>query len=273
MTLVEFLAPLSKAPNKAKVLATLYYFARYEGSDGMTSAEVLAALKRARAPGAARMNVPDVLSKLGAHVDTTGSRNGMKVWRLTTTGEQEARRLVGLPDAEPEVEVDVATLTKLVATIQDRPAREFVEESIKCLQVGALRAAVVFLWAGAIRTLHRRAWAMGAAQVNNALRTHDASCRPLRRDDDFSNVKDSIALTVFQDLGMIDKAQNGTLGEALDLRNRCAHPTKYRPGQKKVSSFIEDVVGIVFLSPQTPDGRPDSDQPSSPRGGPDRPGR
>jgi hypothetical protein len=36
------------------------------------------------------------------------------------------------------------------------------------------------------------------------------------------------------------------LEEALNLRNRCGHPTKYRPGEKKVSSFIEDVAGIVF---------------------------
>jgi len=34
--------------------------------------------------------------------------------------------------------------------------------------------------------------------------------------------------------------------EALDLRNRCGHPTNYRPGVKRVSSFIEDVVGIVL---------------------------
>ena len=49
-----------------------------------------------------------------------------------------------------------------------------------------------------------------------------------------------------QDLGLFDKAEKTTLGEALDLRNRCGHPSKYVPGVKKVSSFIEDVVGIVF---------------------------
>jgi len=36
------------------------------------------------------------------------------------------------------------------------------------------------------------------------------------------------------------------LSQALDLRNKCGHPTKYRPRKIKARSFIEDVVGIVF---------------------------
>jgi hypothetical protein len=34
--------------------------------------------------------------------------------------------------------------------------------------------------------------------------------------------------------------------QALDLRNQCGHPSNYRPGHKKVSAFIEDLIGIVF---------------------------
>ena len=29
-------------------------------------------------------------------------------------------------------------------------------------------------------------------------------------------------------------------------RNRCGHPGKYKPGVKQVSSFIEDIISIVF---------------------------
>jgi hypothetical protein len=43
----------------------------------------------------------------------------------------------------------------------------------------------------------------------------------------------------------VDKAEKTTLSEALDLRNRCGHPSRYH-GVKKVSSFLEDVIGIVF---------------------------
>jgi hypothetical protein len=64
--------------------------------------------------------------------------------------------------------------------------------------------------------------------------------------EDFAYIKDATALLAFQELGIVDKGEKATLGEALDLRNRCGHPTKYKPGVKKASSFIEDVVGIVF---------------------------
>lgn len=87
---------------------------------------------------------------------------------------------------------------------------------------------------------------MGSAKVNAAIVTHDPKARTLRKADDFANVKDSVFLKALQDLGLFDKGEKATLEEALSLRNRCGHPTKYRPGVKKASSFIEDVVGIVF---------------------------
>lgn len=64
--------------------------------------------------------------------------------------------------------------------------------------------------------------------------------------EDFAYIRDATALLAFQELGILDKGEKTTLAEALDLRNRCGHPTKYVPGVKKASSFIEDVVGIVF---------------------------
>lgn len=246
MTLVEFLSPLSKSTNANKVLAVLYYYARYEDTVGMTVEEVRAGLRRARVKKVASMNIADVLSKSGAFVDTVGSREGRKVWTLTTTGEKKVRSLLGLPEAEPEIEHDVSTLTKIVSKVKDPEAKGFIEEAITCLRIGALRAAAVFLWSGAIRTLQEAAWAKGATALNGTIKNHDPKARDLKKLDDFAHVKDSTTLLALQDLGLIDKGQKGTLEEALNLRNRCGHPTKYRAGEKKVSSFIEDVVGIVY---------------------------
>lgn len=111
----------------------------------------------------------------------------------------------------------MSTLIKLAARVADKDARSFIEEAILCLQVGALRAAVVFLWSGAIRTLHQNAWSAGAGAVNGAIQKHDPKGRPLRKADDFANVKDSVALKAFRDLGIIDKGQKVTLKEARRL--------------------------------------------------------
>jgi hypothetical protein len=154
--------------------------------------------------------------------------------------------VLNLPASQPEIEHDVTTLEALAAKVSDLVVREYVLESIKCLSVGALRAAIVFLWTGAIRTLQQEAIENHYANLNSAITKHDPKVRPVNKLEDFAYVRDATALLVLQDLGILDKGEKGTLTEALDLRNRCGHPTKYTPGIKKASSFIEDVVGIVF---------------------------
>jgi hypothetical protein len=246
VTLVEFLSPLKKAAAWKKVLGVLYYKKRYEETDAMTVEQIRASLQVARVPKSKAMNIANVLARSGEYVDSPRAEGGRRLWSLTDTGERVVRDILGLPGAQPEIEHDVATLTRLVAKVRDAGAKGFIEEAINCLQVGALRAAIVFLWTGTIQTLRQRAWAKGAAKVNAAIATHDPKARTLRKADDFADVKDSVFLRALQDLGVIDKGEKATLEEALNLRNRCGHPTRYSPGAKKASSFIEDVVGIVF---------------------------
>ncbi len=70
--------------------------------------------------------------------------------------------------------------------------------------------------------------------------------RKVTKLDHFAYIQDKVALLAAQDLGMFDKSEKDTLQEALDLRNRCGHPAKYKPGVKKVSSLIEDLISTVF---------------------------
>lgn len=97
-----------------------------------------------------------------------------------------------------------------------------------------------------MRTLHEAALAKGAAKVNAAIAKHDPRARAVSKVDDFAYVKDKVFLLAAFDLGLVDKGERDTLQEGLDLRNRCGHPTSYKPGEKKASGFIEDIVGIVF---------------------------
>lgn len=114
--------------------------------------------------------------------------------------------------------------------------------------MGALRAAVVFLWTGAIRTLHEEALKKGASTVTQAVQKQDSRIRPVSKVEHFGWVNDKAFLDATPDLGLLDKGQKDTLVDALNLRNRCGHPTKYRPGEAKARSFIDDVVGIVFVT-------------------------
>ena len=114
--------------------------------------------------------------------------------------------------------------------VADDVVRGYVDEAITCLRAGALRAAVVFLWTGAVRTLHEAALKKGTAQLNAALQKHDPKARKVAKVEDFAYVRDKIFLLACGELGVLDKGERTTLEDALDLRNRCGHPTKYRPG-------------------------------------------
>lgn len=246
MTLAELLAPLASAPQREKCLAVLYYHLRYLDKCSLTVEQIREELMRARVPKASSINVADVLNKSGALVDSAGVIENRRLWQLTSSGESQIRAALNLPAAEPEIEHDVATLEVLAGKVSDLVVRDYVLEAIKCLSVGALRAAIVFLWTGAIRTLQQEALDKHRTSINSAIVKHDPKARSVGKLEDFAYVRDATALLAFQELGILDKGEKTTLGEALDLRNRCGHPTRYLPGIKKASSFIEDVVGIVF---------------------------
>lgn len=246
MTLAEFLAPLAGGPQRELCLAVLYYQQHYEDKAALTVEDVREALIRARVPRASKINVADVLNKSGALVDTPGVAGKRRLWQLTTPGEKHIRTKLNLPASAPEIEHDVTTLEAVAAKISDQVVRDYILESIKCLSVGALRAAIVFLWTGAIRTLQEEAVTKHHATLNAAITKHDPKGRPVNKLEDFAYIRDATTLLALQELGILDKGEKTTLGEALDLRNRCGHPTKYSPGIKKASSFIEDVIGLVW---------------------------
>jgi hypothetical protein len=246
VTLVEFIAPLAKKTHQDRILGVLYFRERYEQKAALTVEEVRQGLKSARAKGWARVNVADVLSKAGPLVDTGQVKGTRRLWNLTDSGREHLRKLLGLPKADVEIEHEVGTLEDLVANVSDLDVRNYLEEALKCLQVGALRACVVFVWSAGIRKIHTAMVAKGTAAVSAAIQTHDPKARTVKSVDDFAHVKDATALLAAKDLGILDKNEKDTLTDALNLRNRCGHPGKYRPGVKKVSAFVEDITSIVF---------------------------
>jgi hypothetical protein len=246
MTLVEFLEPLLTKSWRDKTLAVLYFKLRYESVDSLTAAQIQAALVHCRTPLAKNANIPDVLAKSGALVDTPGVEGQSRLWRITDAGKVHIRTLMGLPETDPEVAHDIASLDALIVGLTDPVVKGFINEAVTCLKVGALKACVVFVWAGAVRTLQDKVWATGFKTVNGAIQGFDPKARTVKKADDFQYIKDSVFLLTAEAVGILDKAQRNTLEESLNLRNKCGHPTKYSPGPNKAKSFIEDVTGIVF---------------------------
>lgn len=247
ISLVEFLSPLARSPQRDQCLAVLYFLAQYEDKAFVSVADVRAALKRARRPNWAKMNIAAVLSAAGYYVEASqATKKGPNLWRLTDSGAQYVRRRLDLPDEQPEIVHNVGTLHSAAATIGDPVARAYVEEAILCLSVNALKAAIVFLWSGAVRKLQEDALAKDAQGVNASIRQQDTRAKQVSKVEDMAQIKDKTALQAMRDIGLIDKGQWTILGQALDLRNQCGHPSNYKPGPQKVAALIEDIVGIAF---------------------------
>jgi hypothetical protein len=246
VTLVEFLAPLKSSTVRDKCLAVLYFLKHSEGTAEASVETVRAYLIRARVPKASKINVSQVLSRAGEYIDSPGSEKGKKIWKLTDTGDDYVRELLSLPIVPTQTQHDVETLKKLTAKIADEHVRGYVEEALVCLKFGARRATVVFLWAGAIWTLQNETLKKGGLTVTAALRKHQPKAREIKTLEDFAWINDATFLLAATDLTVVDKSQAKILGQALDLRNTSGHPTKYTLGEKKVSSFIEDLIGIVW---------------------------
>jgi hypothetical protein len=248
MTLVEFLTPLKNKARSVQCLAVLYYFAHYRSTPSMSVPDIRNAFREARVPQAASMNIADVLARSGPYSNASDvNAHGHKLWRLTDSGTKHIRQLLDLADEGPEMEHDVSALQTLARGITDPLISGYIEEAMLCLRVSAVRAAIVFAWSGAIRALQARALLKGDRSLNTALQKHDPKVKHVGKIDDFASIKDATTLLACRELAILDKGQWQTLDEALRLRNSCGHPTRYRPGVKKASSFIEDVVGIVFV--------------------------
>lgn len=195
-------------------------------------------------PRARHANYSDILARLVPKVHRAGAGQ----WEITGTGERHVRSILELvnegPAATPQGDVDA--LVALASRLEDEAVRAYVDEAIKCLGIGARRAAVVFLWSGAVYMLRERIWGFGSKAIDVALKSHFPKARTFAKKGDFAYVKDVDLLQVAQDLEILDKSQKTMLEQALDLRNTCGHPVKYQPQEKKVSGFIEDLLQIVF---------------------------
>lgn len=246
MTLVEFLHPLKSKSVMEICLAAMYFDEHFEKGEPLTVEALRKLLKRAKVPRADKLNLADTLSKSAPYVEVVGKEGNRFIWRLTTTGQEHVRELVGLPTYDIEIENDVYSLKQIVSSFTDRDVVDYILEAIKCLQVGALRATVVFLWAGAVKKLRDDAFFCGPKDVTNAVMKFDEKAKPIRKVDDLVLVKETVLLLSLQELGLVDKNERSVLEDCLNLRNKCGHPGKYSPGEKKVSSFIEDLTGIVF---------------------------
>jgi len=244
MTLVEFLSPLRTASHMSRLLSVLYWHTEHCDEGCMSTARIREIIVSIRYKNAKKVNISDVLARAGHFVDRQECSPRRFCWQLTDSGKREVERLLSIPHQTMKTVEDVRSV---LAGIRDAAACKYVEEAIKALEAGALRASVVFLWAGATQTIREECFAKGPAVLSAELLRHNQKASTVRRLEDLTAVKDRDLLEATPGLGVFDNSQKKALVQCLDLRNQCGHPSSYWPRELRVKAFIEDVVGIVWL--------------------------
>lgn len=245
-SLTDFVAPLKHENSTIRALAMIYYVATEEGVHASTSASLRGLFKRLRSRDAATVNASDILSRLGSagYLEAVPRTRPIE-WKITDSGEARVRELLGIQQDSSEMRAEIAELTALAQEVKSEETRDFLLESVSCLGANALRAAVVFLWSGAIWTIQEWLMKKPIAKVNDEIKRHQKT-REVKTIDDFAFVNDNVTLIAARDLGLWDKGQHTVVEHALDIRNQCGHPSRYKLPASRCKSVIEELVTLVF---------------------------
>lgn len=154
--------------------------------------------------------------------------------------EAHAHRLLAIHESSPSRIVLLEELPKQLAGLPV-DVESYFNESIRCLELGCIRAGVVTAWCGFFEIF---AVAM--------YRAHEADIRLKRvkwKFSDLTELKESTAeaqiLDVSKEVGFIKKARLRVLQGHLATRNQCAHPTLYQPSLNQGIGYVDEVIGYA----------------------------
>ncbi len=154
-----------------------------------------------------------------------------------------------IPVSDIATQAPAAALHSLHEASQQAPMayREYLEEAIKCYEVGAYRGAVILVWSATISHLYSavEAHANGISllQSENERRFGPSKTyRELKKVNDLMYLQDSNFFLLCEDVGLFNRNARNLLTERLNLRNRCGHPTGYTIGREEAVVFIESLI-------------------------------
>lgn len=250
MKLVEYLSPIKTTAQRARVLATMHYLEATTEKSTFTIADIRAALAEARTPNVKNWNIAATLANAGANTHSDSGSGNAKLWELTETGRTWVEGFAPLPaSGSPKLasQSEVAALRAKVGRIKDSEARAFASEAVDCLEIGAHRAAIVFMWVSAVHEIQERIWTISnPTAITSTAQSHNPKAKQCKKRDDLSEYNEELLLQVAHDLGVIDKNEKAELIKALGLRNSSGHPNKLRPGEHRAKAHIEDIISILF---------------------------
>lgn len=142
--------------------------------------------------------------------------------------------------------LNIVSIERMLLKVSDPNVKDFILEGIQCIKSGVYRAAVIFIWSAVMNTIYHKCLTQDKNDLNNAIKKYYRDAPFVNSIEDFAYIKDRVILEVTAEISIYDKNTKNVLIECLDLRNKCGHPSIYKPKPIKVAAFLEDVVNNVF---------------------------
>lgn len=245
----ELLKPLKNESIQVRALAVAYFLIKHRGVSAVTSSDIVDIFKNIRDRTAAASNISQALinsAGLG-FVHNTGAKRGKAIlWEVTDSGAADVETRLGIVAELHEFAREVVELTAVASALANQDIREYLQEGVNCLKVRAVRASIVFVWSGAIRLVQQKL--MDTALIGKtitSLRAQGIKAN-INSIDDWSYVKDIQTLQTAKDVGLYNKTEHQTIGNALVLRNQCGHPSNFTPTLNKTKSYLEEINDLMF---------------------------
>jgi hypothetical protein len=160
-------------------------------------------------------------------------------WVLTTAGKEYITLHELGPTPDSPVKDVLRDLRAVSAKINDLRPRQFVDEAIRCLEAGCLRAGIVFSWVGAVAVLHEHVFRLHLASFNAEAKRRDPKSKEAKSLDDLGLLKEHDFLDILQGICVLDKNTKQQLQRALELRNSQGHPTSLAVGERQAAAHVE----------------------------------
>jgi hypothetical protein len=153
---------------------------------------------------------------------------------------------------EPERREVSSELKTLSSRVTDAQEATFLEETVRCLEVSANRAAIVMAWNLAF--YHLRTWilthhlAAFSGELTSRYRTKTKFYDPVTNHDDFPD-GEWFVLEICRAAGFLDNHRFGILEGALKKRNRYAHPSPAKVSGPEATGYVAELLKNVLLDP------------------------
>lgn len=168
---------------------------------------------------------------------------------------REFQGVYSLPVHDTAVESPAKALQSLKDARQAAPESysDYLEEAVSAYEGGLYRASILMVWAATVEHLYSRVESHrnGIKDVESANKFkygESKAYREIRKVDDLRYLKESQFIQLGEDCGMYNRTTRAVLIDRLNLRNRCGHPTGYKPGREETVIFIESLTLNILTS-------------------------